>query len=222
MNNVMKRIRWILKWLVYMYLAAACDYGFTNRITVIHVQFNVCPLHFDQFTQNQLRPVIYGLPTEKTIQAVRRGEVFLGGCILGPEAAICPYCWFPARFLPWVEPSAIPLDEKAMNGLSSPESQAVRQYATQIIAQTQIDADERITALLVTPTDVWLGTFYRGLHRFQRKTMSWRSYTGTSIGYCIKSIRKDGTRIYVEHDTIGNGLFYEDYTDDRGATWKRP
>ena len=219
MNKVMKRIRWIFKWIVYLYWLTFVISVFLIGLSMIHVKFNVCPLYFERFTQNQLRPIIYGLPTEKTIQAVRRGEAFLGGCIPMPEAAFCPYCMFPARFRPWVEPSAIPLDEKAMNGLSFLESQAVRLYATQIVAHSPID---RITAVLVTPTDIWLGTFYRGLHRFQRKTMSFGSYRGTSIGYCIKSIRKDGTRIYVEHDIIGNGLFYEDYTDDRGATWKRP
>jgi hypothetical protein len=138
-----------------------------------------------------------------------------------PEVALCPYCWFPARFRPWVEPAAIPLDEKAMNGLSSQESRTVRLYAAQIIAQTQIDADDRITALLVTPTDVWMGTHGSGLHCFDRRTQVWKSYAKNSIGYSIKSIRKKGTRIYVEHDTIENGLFYEDYIVDCGTTWKR-
>lgn len=224
MNNIITCIRWILKWLFYMSLAFVV---IIVSLLVSHVQFNFCPLHFDRFTQNQIIPIIYGIPTEKTWQELQRKEVTLGGCFPMPQVAICPYCWMPARYRPWAEPPAIQLDEKAMNGLSSPESRTVRLYATQIIAHTQIDADDRITALLVTPTDVWIGTHGSGLHCFDRRTQAWKSYAKSSyeknsIGYCIKSIRNDGTRIYVEHETMGNGLFYEDYTNDRGTTWKRP
>jgi hypothetical protein len=42
-------------------------------------------------------PIVYGLPAPETMDAARRGEVVIGGCIVGgdePELA-CPRCQEP-------------------------------------------------------------------------------------------------------------------------------
>lgn len=39
-------------------------------------------------------PIVYGYPAPATEEAARRGEIVLGGCIIGPEAPVwaCPAC----------------------------------------------------------------------------------------------------------------------------------
>lgn len=48
-------------------------------------------------------PILYGFPTYEAFEASERGEIRLGGCIVGdedPEFA-CPAC---DALLPWVSP----------------------------------------------------------------------------------------------------------------------
>lgn len=216
----------ILKWVLCLFwlLTAA-----VVLLMVAHAQFNTCPLHLRRFNQKQLRPVLYGLPNKKGYQAAARGEVILGGCIPRFSAAYCPYCSMPARFRQNL-PSAISLDDETMGGLSAVECQTVSRYAKDILDRAQVDAEEKITAILVTPADVWLGTFDSGLHRFDRNNSAWvsferqeemKSLTEQAIGLCVKRIWQKGSRIYVKHEPLWNGLYYEDYTEDRGKTWVR-
>ncbi len=46
-------------------------------------------------------PVLYGYPTHEAFEAAERGEIRLGGCVVGDESPdyACPTC---DGFLPWV------------------------------------------------------------------------------------------------------------------------
>lgn len=196
---------------------------FITVTTALHMGLHVCPFHFARFARSNVIPVVYGLPTSEALEEAKRGEIVLGGCEVGFIGGVCSYCKWPVRLSEWIdERSGVPLDGKTLIKLSPKERMDVAIHAMQIINQTQPDMEERITAVLVTQTDVWLGMLESGLHRFDRMTKSWRAYKGGVIGYCIKRIWQDGSRIYVEHDTIGNHrFFYVDFTDDRGKTWTR-
>lgn len=112
------------------------------------------------------------------------------------------------------------LDDKSLEGLSPPEQWEVRTYAAKIVGQTRADMGEGCTAVLVTRTDVWLGTLYSGLHRMDRRTVAWKSYERRIIGGCINRIWSEGDRVFVEHDPIGNHTFFREiYSDDRGQAW---
>lgn len=191
-------------------------------LETVHLRFGLCPMHFARFNQAQFIPVIYGLPTGETWGKALRGEVALGGCIPRRVAALCPYCRCPARYRPTNDPPAIILDHITLQGLSAADSNAIKRYAYGIVRRVPCDGEEWVTAILTTPDDVWLGTFESGLHRFDRKTAKWTSFEGTTIGYCIRSIRQKNSGICVEHDVTGSGLFVEDYTEDHGKTWTRP
>ncbi len=45
-------------------------------------------------------PIVYGLPSYETFKAYERGEIGLGGCVVGPESPEfeCPSCH---AALPW-------------------------------------------------------------------------------------------------------------------------
>ena len=47
--------------------------------------------------------IVYGYPTAETFEASERGEVVLGGCVIGPEAPdyVCRTCH---SALPWIAP----------------------------------------------------------------------------------------------------------------------
>ncbi|HEX2194193.1 MAG TPA: hypothetical protein VHK63_04435 [Candidatus Limnocylindria bacterium] len=49
--------------------------------------------------------IVYGLPGHELWEAEQRGDVMLGGCIVGPESPefACRDCESP---LPWVAPAA--------------------------------------------------------------------------------------------------------------------
>ena len=49
--------------------------------------------------------IVYGYPTAETFEAAERGEIVLGGCVIGPEAPDyeCRACQAP---LPWIFPRA--------------------------------------------------------------------------------------------------------------------
>lgn len=217
----MKRFeKWILRGLIlfigliWVWLVADA------LVAAVHVRWGLCPLHFARFTPSQVIPVIYGEPTGETFERARRGEVTLGGCVMGPVAAFCPYCSYPARFRPQTPPALI-LDRVTLKGLSAEESRAIRRYVADIVGRTSCDSEEWVTAILTTPDDVWLGTLESGLHRFDRKAAQWQSYEGTNTGWRISRIRQINHGIGVESDVTGFGLFYENYTEDRGKTWKR-
>jgi hypothetical protein len=193
---------------------------FMVAVTVLHVNLQVCPFHFAHFERSQIREVLYGLPSEETFERAARGEVVLGGCMPGSIAAVCPYCIWPARFCYWEDPAAVPLNETTLKELSAEERREAQRYAKHIAAQTQTDMDECVTAVLVTPTDVWLGSLWSGLHRFERKTKVWHSYDEKgAINGCVRRIWRDGSRIFVEHASAMRTLYVESFTDDRGKTW---
>lgn len=47
------------------------------------------------------RRIVYGYPTAETFEAAERGEIELGGCVIGEESPdyVCRGCGLP---LPWV------------------------------------------------------------------------------------------------------------------------
>lgn len=65
---------------------------------LLHVLPGVCPLHCKVIRNADLVPVIYGLLGGRTLERAERGEVVLGGCVVRPVKAVCPYCHWPARW----------------------------------------------------------------------------------------------------------------------------
>jgi hypothetical protein len=46
----------------------------------------ICPYCREK---DEVIPIFYGFPTDKTFMKAERGEVYLGGCIAGPTAYYC-------------------------------------------------------------------------------------------------------------------------------------
>jgi hypothetical protein len=66
---------------------------------LVHTYLHVCPLHFAHFETRAIVPVVYGLPIGgEMFEKAARGDIVLGGCVLGPVAGVCPYCRWPAAF----------------------------------------------------------------------------------------------------------------------------
>lgn len=64
-----------------------------------HTWLHVCPLHLARFERSAIVPVVYGLPIGgEPFERAARGEIVLGGCVVGPVAGVCPYCHWPAAF----------------------------------------------------------------------------------------------------------------------------
>ena len=195
---------------------------FMVAVTILHVNLRVCPFHLARFERSQIRKVVYGFPLPETFERAAKGEVVLGGCMPGSVAAVCPYCIWPARFCYWEDPGAVPLNETTLIELSAEEWREVERYGKHIVAQTQADMDERVTAVLVTPTDVWLGLLWSGLHRFDRGAKAWHSYDEKdAINGCVRRLWRDRSRICVEHASAPRTLYVESFTDDRGKRWHR-
>jgi len=190
--------------------------GVTN--VLVHTYLHVCPLHVAHFAQAALVPVVYGLPVGgETFEKAARGEIVLGGCVVGPVAGVCPYCRWPAAFTHG-SPSEVTLDDQALAGLLTSERGAVREFIGAIYQKAR--GDEWVTAVCVTAEDVWVGTVNSGLHRLDRKTGATAAFRGGDIGDCIHRIRRDGNRVVVEHEGGGaNKLTKETVTADRGRTW---
>ena len=64
---------------------------------LLHLLAGVCPLHCKNIRNVKLIPVIYGLPGGRTLDRAERGEVVLGGCVVRPVDAVCPFCHWPAK-----------------------------------------------------------------------------------------------------------------------------
>jgi len=72
--------------------------------TVLHVWLHVCPWHFAHFKPTALVPVVYGYPSSEMLQRAQRGQVVLGGCLVGPVTGVCPHCHWPSRFRSQAKP----------------------------------------------------------------------------------------------------------------------
>jgi len=207
---------WCLKMTVRVLLLGLL---FVVLVTVLHAALYVCPFRFVHFGKSGGVPVVYGLPSPEGFEEAKAGRIVLGGCVIRPVGAVCPCCHWPVRLVE-SEPEAMALDDQALESLSPDERTAIRSYVAAIPAQSSPDAEEWCTAVLVTPTDVWLGTLESGLQRFRRGIGIWKSYENGPLGRCIKSIRQSGSKIVVEHDPIGGHTFFREvYSEDNGETW---
>lgn len=184
---------------------------------LMHTYLHVCPLHAARFERSAIVPVVYGLPTAETFEKAARGEIVLGGCIVGSTAGVCLYCRWPAAFTHG-SPAEVTLDDHTLAGLSPTERCAVREFVRAIFRRA--NGDEWVTAVSVTQDDVWVGTVNSGLHRLERKTGATASFRERDIGDCIHGIRRDGARVVVEHEgASANPFSREAFTTDRGRTW---
>lgn len=205
------------RFLCYAYLIGV---AFLLVNTFLHMKLHVCVLHLSHFERKELTPVMYGYPMDEAFEAAKRGEVVLGGCVRGPFAAVCPHCHWPAELVRDV-PERIAWDDKALAGLSPSERQAADRFATLLLDQAK-GQEEWWTAVCITSTDVWIGTFNSGLGRMDRKSGSGVVYRGKNIGECIYEIRSEGARVIVTHEFGATSrLCEQDATADRGQTWQR-
>lgn len=65
---------------------------------LVHTHLHVCPLNVARFDRNAIVPVVYGRPMGDALYKAARGEIVLGGCLVGPTAGVCPHCHWPAAF----------------------------------------------------------------------------------------------------------------------------
>ena len=70
-------------------------YGFCAIAVSLHWGLNICPFHLAKIKPI---PVVYGAPTIATTVKAWNGEIILGGCMVQPLSAVCPYCHWPAGF----------------------------------------------------------------------------------------------------------------------------
>jgi hypothetical protein len=45
--------------------------------------------------------MVYGLPMPETWERAERGEIVLGGCLVGPIGGVCPHCHWPCQWTDW-------------------------------------------------------------------------------------------------------------------------
>ena len=189
-----------------------------------HMCFSFCPCHFARLERSELIPVMIASLRCDLTKCPKMGDLVIGGgsrpVFVG---ARCPYCGWPAELGDWIDP--LPekaVDLRSLHGLSKWEAEEAVRYAREVTSLSQADSPDRVTCALVTPTDVWFGTMYHGAHRLDRETRKCTSYFRTGLGSPVKSMRLEGCRLIIYHDVLGgSGLFYEDYTADRGKTWIR-
>jgi hypothetical protein len=221
----MKYAIWIFKGLILLWLVLAAYLAFGYLVNMAHVSLNWCPLKLKRFRQGQLVPVVYGYPSPEMLQDAQSGKIVLGGGFPHIWAALCPFCKKTARFNSLSDDPAVPLNDKVLKALSQSERDTVRSYAANLLRSAPELSDEKISAIAVSPVDVWLGTHASGLHRFDRETARWAnawSHQESPIGYDIRSVRMKGALVVVKHrHYFDRPLLYEDYTDDRGKTWHR-
>ena len=161
------------------------------------------------FNRSSLFRILVQAKGRDSIERAKKGEIVLGGCVVGPIAAVCPYCRWPARFCnPTRGLPAVDLTEAALEGLSPIERQEVKRYVQSVLGRAQFDMEEHVTAIHITQTDVWVGTVHHGLHRLDRIGLAWQSYDRRTIGGCVRRIWQHKGRICVAHDTIGNHTFF--------------
>lgn len=93
LNRMLKIITRILKIFLVLGLGFFCFYV---GVFALHAGLSVCPYHFKRFQQSEVIPVVYGYPAHELLLKASRGEIVLGGCIVGHIRAVCPYCRWPA------------------------------------------------------------------------------------------------------------------------------
>lgn len=200
-----------------------------------HMLFHACPIHLRRYPADGDLPVVCGLPNpfpegdNDILRRARRGEIVLGECFAGRVAAVCPFCRWPTRLHdPTYVPSPLPLDNRLLGCLDANERAEIGLHAFQITRVSPAEVPDRITAALATESDVWIGTWYAGLHRYDRATRKWLAFEPARVphgphrtpGCRIKHIWKAGSAVHVEHaDAEAPGYFRIHNTNDRGRTW---
>ncbi len=106
--------------------------------------------------------------------------------------------------------------------LTSGEQQSLRRHISSIRDSTPSEPVS-VDSQLITATDIWVGTRYDGLYRYDRATGFWHSYSmGGAIGTRIARVWCEEDRVWVDHATWANHIYsYVDYSDDRGLSWTR-
>jgi hypothetical protein len=96
LHKALRAVSWSVR-LVVMTTTALVVLAVLN--VLLHTYLHVCPLHMAHFERRAIVPVVYGLPIGGEMFAkAARGEIVLGGCVVGPLAGVCPYCRWPAAF----------------------------------------------------------------------------------------------------------------------------
>jgi len=96
LDKALRAVAWSLRALAIT-TTALVVLGVLN--VLIHTYLHVCPLHLSRFADRAIVPVVYGLPYGGDMFGrAARGEIVLGGCVVGPLAGVCPYCHWPAKF----------------------------------------------------------------------------------------------------------------------------
>ena len=95
-HKALRAVYWSVR-LLAMTTTAVGVLGVLNVLA--HTHLHVCPLHIARFERRAIVPIVYGRPMGgEAFEKAARGEIVLGGCIVGPTAGVCPYCHWPAVF----------------------------------------------------------------------------------------------------------------------------
>lgn len=89
------RILRVLLLLILVLLSAALI------CTALHGYLHACPCFFKRFSDAEVIQVVYGLPMTEAFERAERGEIVLGGCLVGPVGGVCPYCKWPCQWTDW-------------------------------------------------------------------------------------------------------------------------
>jgi len=68
--------------------------------TALHGYLHTCPFFFKRFSDAEVVQMVYGLPMTEAFERAERGEIVLGGCMVGPVGGVCPHCHWPCQ---WVD-----------------------------------------------------------------------------------------------------------------------
>jgi len=91
MNRFLSVLRKTLRWLPLALIV------FLISNTLLHTRVGFCIVHLEHFDPLTAVPVVHGLPDHALLERAHRHRVVLGGCVVGPIAAVCPHCHWPIR-----------------------------------------------------------------------------------------------------------------------------
>lgn len=72
-----------MKYFIVLPLVFLSYCGFSQQRSVADSSKTVCPVCK---TDKNSVPIIYGKPTQETVKRAEKGEMRLGGCVIGPHA----------------------------------------------------------------------------------------------------------------------------------------